>query len=297
MHRFLFPLCSLIVAVASSAATPEVPPAATERVVEAVTLEYDYSSEEGLEHTGSAGSVAVHRWAFTTKADRTVSSLYTISYGVQIESNQLDATPGTYLPDRLMEVGLRLGISRPLSTNWNANLQLTPGIYGDGETIDGKSLNVPLLLGASYAKTRDLIWLFGIRANVRAEHPVLPVAGVRWQFAPDWSLHVAFPRSGVQWRTSSRLTLDAGATFQGGTFRITENLGTPTGAKGRLANTFMNYREIRVGLGADYALTSKLSVRLDGGAFVDRRFDYFDRDYRLDGEGGWFGAIRATARF
>lgn len=157
--------------------------------------------------------------------------------------------------------------------------------------IDGKTFNVPLLLGASYAKSRDLTWLFGARVNAYSEHAVLPFVGVRWQFAPDWSLGLAFPRSGVQWRVSPDLTLDAGIGFQGGTYRITDNIGTPAGAVGQLANTFVDYREIRVGFGAEFALNRRLSFRIDAGAFTDRRFDYFDRDYTLDGDGGVFAAV------
>ncbi|HTO03219.1 MAG TPA: DUF6268 family outer membrane beta-barrel protein, partial [Opitutus sp.] len=240
---------------------------------------------------GPAGSVAVHRSAFTAEGRRSLSSTDTLAYGFQLELHTLDADETTYVPAQLAEVAVRLGFSRKISPTWTASLALRPGLYGDFEAIDGKTFNVPLLLGASYAQSRDLIWLFGVRANVYSEHPVLPIVGVRWQFAPDWSVGLAFPRSGVRWRVSPDLTLDAGIGFQGGTYRITESIGTPSGIVGRLANTFVDYREIRVGVGAEFALTRRVSVRLDAGAFTDRRFDYFDRDYTLDGDGGFYGTV------
>ena len=260
-------------------------------VIDSLSFEYGYSGHEDLDRAGPAGSVAVHRSAFSAEGRRLLSSTDTFAYGLQLELHKLDADETTFVPGQLAEATLRLGFSRKLSPAWTASLALRPGLYGDFEDIDGKTFNVPLLLGASYAKSRDLIWLFGARANAYSEHPVLPIVGVRWQFAPDWSVGLAFPRSGVQWRVSPDLTLDAGAAFQGGTYRISQNIGSPSGMVGRLANTFVDYREIRVGIGAEFALTRRLSVRLDAGAFTDRRFDYFDRDYTLDGDGGLYGAV------
>ena len=264
---------------------------APESLINSLAVEYGYSGREDLNRAGPAGSVAVHRSAVIAEGRRTLSTTDTLAYGLQLELHTLDADENTFVPAQLSEVTARLGFSRKLSSTWTASLALRPGLYGDFENIDAKTFNVPLLVGASYGRSRDLIWLFGARANVYAEHPVLPIVGVRWQFAPDWSVGVAFPRSGVQWRVSPDLSLDAGVGFQGGTYRITENLGTPSGVVGRIANTFVDYREIRVGVGAEFALTSRFSVRVDAGAFTDRRFDYFDRGYTLNGDGGLYGAI------
>jgi hypothetical protein len=260
-------------------------------ILDSLAVEYGYSSRESLDRAGPAGSVGVHRSALIAEGRRALSLTDTLAYGLQLELNTLDADATTFVPDQLAEVTMRLGFSRKISPSWTASLSLRPGLYGDLENIDGKTFNVPLLIGASYAKTRDLIWLFGARANVYSEHPVLPLVGVRWQFSQDWSASLAFPRSGVQWRIAPNLTLDAGVGFQGGTYRITENIGTPTGLVGRIANTFVDYREIRVGIGAEFALDRRVSIRIDAGTFTDRRFDYFDRNYTLDGDGGLFGAL------
>ena len=209
-------------------------------MIDSLAVEYGYSGREDLDRAGPAGNVAVHRSAITAEGRRTLSSTDTLAYGLQLELHTLDADETTFVPAQLAEVTARLAFSRKLSSTWTASLALRPGLYGDFENIDGKTFNIPLLLGASYAKSRELIWLFGARVNAYSEHPVLPIVGVRWQFAPDWSVGVAFPRSGVQWRVSPELTLDAGIGFQGGTYRITDNIGTPSGVAGRLAKTFLD---------------------------------------------------------
>jgi hypothetical protein len=259
---------------------------------------YSYSSDEDLDRNGPAGSVAVHHVDLNALAKRTVSPTDSFTYGFSAALTQLDATAGTFLPDRLQAYAVHLSGSRRLNEQWTATLTLRPGLYGDLEDIDSKTFNVPLLVAASCAVSRDLVWLVGIRADVYAEHPVLPLAGVRWRFAPDWSLNLTFPRAGVQWRVKDGFSLDASASIQGGTFRLTENLGTPAGlATGRLANTFLDYREIRAGIGAELSLNEHTSIRLDVGAFLDREFDYFDRGYTLDGGSGTFATIGLRSRF
>ena len=290
-------LCFCTAWTAVSAQPRPIDRAAADLPTDVLTAEFSFSGDEGLDRAGPAGSVAVRRSALATDRRTTLSPSHTLSYGLQLEVHELDSDSGTLLPERLAEIALRLNFSRRLSSTWSASLFLRPGLYGDFEDVDGKTFNVPFLLGASYAKTRDLVWLLGLRANVYAEHPVLPFVGFRWRFAPDWSFNVAFPRSGIEWQASSRLSLNLGVSLQGGTYRIIENLGSPLNTAGRLANTFVDYREIRVGLGAEYALTGRLSVRAEAGAFTDRQFDYYDRDYTLDGDPGIFASVAVRSTF
>lgn len=258
---------------------------------------YSYSSDEAFDR-GPAGSVAVHHVELDALAKRPLSATDSLTYGLSASLTRLDATAGAFLPERLQAVALHLSGSRRLSDTWTVTLTLRPGLYGDFEDIDSKSFNVPLLAAASYAKSRDVVWLFGLRVDAYAEHPVLPLAGVRWRFAPDWSLNLTYPRAGVQWRVNDALNLDASASFQGGTYRISENLGIPPSlTTGRLANTFLDYREIRVGLGADFALAPHLWLRVDVGAFVDREFDYYDRGYKLETDTGTFATLALRSRF
>lgn len=259
---------------------------------------YSYSSDEHLEGAGARGSVAVHQFDFNVLAKSSLSATDTLTYGVSARITDLDLAAGTSLPEHLRAFALHLSGSRRFTDQWTGTLTLRPGLYGDLENIDSKSFNIPLLVAASYADSRDLVWLLGVRVDVYAEHPVLPLAGVRWRFAPDWSLNIAFPRSGVQWRVSDALSFDAGVSLQGGTYRLTENLGIPPGlTTGRLANTFLDYREIRVGIGAEFSLHPQVSLRLDLGAFVDREFDYFDRGYTLESDSGTFATIALRSRF
>jgi hypothetical protein len=294
MQSRFFALFSLSAAIACAQ-----PASSTFRpqLLENVAISYSFSSDENLERNGPAGSVAVHRYELSLSGRHQVSDTDTFGYGIVYANNDLDLAAGTPLPEQLSELSLNLGYTRRFSPQWTAGAYLRPGLYGDFEDIGSKTFNAPLLLTASFAQSRDLVWLFGLNVNLYADNPVLPIVGVRWQFAPQWTFNVGFPRSGVAWQMSDQVTIRAGVSVQGGTFRITDSLGSPVGVTGRLANTFVDYREIRAGLGADIKLEDRWSLSLDIGSMTDRKFDYFDRDYILNGEAGLYGSLAIRASF
>ena len=64
-----------------------------------------------------------------------------------------------------------------------------------------------------------------------------------------------------------------------------------------LADTWLEYREIRVGLAAEYAFGRALSVRAELGRVVDQRFEYIDRDVKLNGESPLYFGASVVGRF
>lgn len=261
------------------------------RPLETFTAGYSFSSKEDLERDGRAGAVSVQRYEVSLGGRHTLSEADTLSFGLAHAWTRLDREAGTPLPAELGELALNLGLTRRFSPQWLMSIMASPGIYGDFEEIDGKSFNAPLLVTAVNVRSADLAWLFGMRVNVYSDYPVLPIAGVRWRFAPEWTFEVGFPQSGFAWRAADGVTFRAGVSYQGGTYRITDSLGVPAPGVDRLANTFLDYREFRGGIGVELALDPRWSLMLDAGVLLDRRFDYYDRDYELDGSGGWFGAL------
>jgi hypothetical protein len=150
---------------------------------------------------------------------------------------------------------------------------------------------------ATFAQSRDLVWSFGLNANGFSDNPVIPIVGVRWKFAPQWLFSVGFPRTGFAYELNERFTLRAGASFAGGSFRITKNLGVPAPGIARLANTYLDFREVRAGVGLDYTFADRATLSLDVGAVTDRKFDYFDKNYRLDGDAGTYVALAIKSSF
>lgn len=284
----------------AAAALASAQPSATMRpsLLSSVSVETSYSSEETVARGATdLGELSITHFGVSFSRRHVLSESGSLTYGLAYTAHELDATGPLPLPGTLAELSLNLGWQHRLSPQWSVAVFAHPGFYGDFEELDADSLNVPLLALANYAVSPDLVWSFGLNVNAFSDNPVLPVVGVRWQFAPGWTFNVGFPRSGFTWQVTEQLALRAGVGFQGGSFRITENLGVPAPGIARLANTYVDYREVRAGLGLDYALGDRFSLALDAGAVTDRKFDYFDRGYRLDSDTGFYGALALKTSF
>ena len=277
-------------------------PSATTRpdLLASIDVTASYSSREDISRGPTVlGSLAVDQFGFRASARHAWSEQTTLLYGAAVNTHDFKASlPTLPIPDDLTELSLNLGVQHRYNERWSASVFLRPGFYGDlDDGLDTDALNAPLLALANYARSRDLIWSFGLNVNAFSDNPVLPVVGVRWQFAPDWLFSVGFPRTGLTWKANERLSLRTSVGFSGGSFRLTRNLGSPAAGIARLANTFVDFREVRVGLGADYALTDRASLSLDVGAVTDRKLDYFNKGYRLDGDGGTFVSLAIKGAF
>jgi hypothetical protein len=296
MHPYLLRLGFIFSLTALTAAAQ--PASATFRtsLLETWSFGYGYSSKGDLERSGPAGDVAVQRVDLSISGRRPTAGGLMLVYGFNFTSNELETSPGTPLPERLAELSLNLGAIRRFNPEWAVSAFARPGFYGDFTEI-GDSLNLPMLAVANYTRSKELTWTFGLNVNPMADNPVLPVAGVRWQFAPAWTFNLGFPQAGFVYQASPKATWRAGVSFQGGSFRISDNLGVPAPGVDRLANTLLDYREVRVGLGADLTLSAGFVLVLDAGMVTDRKFDYFDRDYQLNGEPAAYGSIALRAAF
>jgi Domain of unknown function (DUF6268) len=260
------------------------------------SLGYSYSSQSDLTRDGPAGAVAVNRMDFSFSGRWPISPENLMVYGCVVATNEFDPTPGTPLPERLSEVSLNLGLIKRYSPQWSVSLFARPGFYGDFTDL-GDSLNIPVLFLANYTQRKELVWSFGLNINPLSEYPILPVAGVRWQFAPAWTFNLGFPQAGLVYQQNPKAIWRAGVSFQGGSFRISENLGVPAPGVDRLANTRLDYRETRFGVGADLTLPAGFVLALDAGLVGDRKFDYYDRDYILNGDPAVYGSIALRAAF
>jgi hypothetical protein len=276
-------------------------PSATMRpdLLASFDLNYSWSSKEDIARgPATLGTLSVEQYGFSasTRLPRSQSTM--LVAGLAFNTHDFKFTGPLPIPEDLTEFSLNLGVQRRFDERWSGAVFARPGFYGDLDSgIDTDALNVPVLAVVNYAPSRALVWTFGLNLNAFSDNPVLPVAGVRWTFAPEWTFNVGFPRSGLIWRATDRLEVTGGVWFSGGSFRLTQNLGVPATGIPRLANTFVDFREVRAGVALDYALTDRAKLRLDLGAVTDRKIDYFDKGYRLDGDGGTFLGLSVIGSF
>jgi hypothetical protein len=264
----------------------------------AVNASYSWSSRGDLTRGGKAGEVSVQRFGFQVSDGYTLTSTSNLRLGVMAEQTSLDRTAGTAIPEKLRSLALEVGLAHAPSRQWSLLLSVRPGVYADTNSLTGDILNIPVMAVASYVVSRDLIWSFGARYDGFADNPLLPYAGVHWQFDPAWSLDIAFPRTGLTWKASPEFSLGAYVSMQGGNYRITRDprpvaIAVVPGLK----DSYLDYHEIRAGIGGDFTFSTTASIRADAGVVTDRKFEYIDRSFRLDGGSAAFVAVALRLKF
>ena len=293
------PCLALLRGLLASGQLAAQPASATFRpaLLEAYAVGFGTTAASDLERGGVVGSVEVARYDFSFTGRTALGETTMLLHGLAWSSNRLDLTGPVLLPDRLDELTLSLGVQHRASPQWTLGAYLRPGFYGDSLDADADSFNAPLLATALYHASRELTWILGFSANAASDNPFIPIAGVRWQFAPAWTLNIGFPRAGFTWKASDTVSWHLGATVQGGDYYVSDGFGSPAPGIGRLTQTWLEYREIRAGLGAEVKLTGGVSLAVDAGVAVDQRFDYFDRGYELKGETPFFLRLAVQGRF
>jgi len=207
-------------------------------------------------------------------------------------AQQLEFSPPatSLVPARLSSLAVKLGWNHAFSASWSFRAEADPGTYGAG------SFGAPIAVRAIYAASRELQWAFGVNYDWRSGHPLVGGVGVRWQFAPDWTLAFLLPAPRVEWAVTKEFSLYAGASLRGGTFRVADDFGRSRG-RPLFDGETVDYREINLGVGARWQLTPGTALHLGVGQMTDRRFEFHDRGLLLNGDGAPSAQLTLTSAF
>lgn len=190
------------------------------------------------------------------------------------------------LPDAVQSWTLDAGIRHRIDDNWMFLGGVAPGFNNAGDDLDADGFGVTVRAIALYRRSPTLTWSFGAvyRSLAESGYRALPVLGFDWRPNPAWSVALGFPRSGVTWHASRQFRLSLAASAQGGTFHVADRPWTIS-SLAPLTNTKLEYREIRVGLRAEFEPQPGTELFASAGMVVAQQFDFFDRNYELKDQG------------
>jgi hypothetical protein len=220
-----------------------------------------------------------------------------IRFGLEYQRNTYGLPYGSPLPDRLQAFHLALGSDLQLGEAWLVRVEAQPGFYGNDAGFLGRDFSCPLVAGGSYFVSADLQFVVGLSYDPDRRYPVLPGIGFRWKFAADWVLNVVPPTPRIEYSMTKTLMLYAGADLRDDTYRMGRNFGREHGIP-ELDGAVLDYAEVRVGAGAQWKISSAITMEIESGCVVVDQFDYHRDDIRFRStEAPPYGGISLKAAF
>ena len=220
--------------------------------------------------------------------------------GAQWERYSFDfSNSGQQLPNTLQSVNTIVGLDTKFSDSILVRFEAQPGFYtATGfDQIDGDSFNVPFILGGTYIVNPDVQLVAGVGVNFQSRFPVLPGGGLRWKFAPNWTLNAVLPTPRLEYEASPNLKIFAGADIKAITVRTDDQFGNSHGDTS-INSAWLSYEEVRAGVGVEWKITPSISLTAEGGYVPYRQFDYHRTEVRYHHESGApYGAIMLHGAF
>jgi opacity protein-like surface antigen len=206
--------------------------------------------------------------------------------GVQTERYSFSFGGNAAIPDKLHSTNLIIGLDTELSDSFLIRLELSPGFYGtDFDDFGQDTFNVPAIIGGTYIYSSTLQFVFGIGVDALRQNPVLPGGGVRWKFAPQWTLNAVAPTPRLEYEPNSNLLLYGGADLRLSSYRVEKNFGSLRGNTA-LNHAAISYEEVRVGGGLEWKISSAVKFSVEGGYIPFRNFDFHRTEVRYHQDGG-----------
>jgi hypothetical protein len=202
------------------------------------------------------------------------------------------------IPSDLHSTNLVLGLDTEFSDSFLIRIEAQPGFYGtDFDDFGQDTFNVPFLIGGTYIFSSNFQIVFGLGVDALRKYVVLPGGGIRWKFAPKWTLNAVVPTPRLEYEWNSNFLLYGGADIRATSYRVEKNFGTLRGNPA-LNHAAITYEEVRVGGGFDWKLTSAIKLSVEGGVIPYRNFDFHRTEVRYHQDGiAPYGMVALHAAF
>jgi len=289
---------SVVACLAAAFASPAWAQPAGRGPASSINLTFSHSAESDADLPGrpAAGKLSVDAWSVSGKTTRMLRPGVFASAGGTWERFEVDATSALPVPKKLQSAALNLAGAMALDGDWMVSLTVSPGFYAAGSSPGMDGFNAPGLLLGTRKISPTFSVAVGLRFDAFSDNSILPIAGFRWQPAPEWTVSLGAPRTEVVYKIREGVELFGGGSMEGGGFAIDDPQLRSSGTIS-LRDTYVDYREIRAGGGVRWALAETVSLEIEGGWVVDRRFDYYERSLEVKTDGASFWHVGLSTRF
>lgn len=170
------------------------------------------------------------------------------------------------LPNTLFDVYVDLSCSLWEYERGAVTVGVTPGLYGDFQTVDGNTFQVTGWLNATYEWTPQWTLVGGVAVVRQLQSRWLPLGGVIWRPTPEWQVDLLFPRPRIARQISQS---DQGDTwlyvagqFGGGAWSIDDPIVGPS---------LVRYSDLRLLAGVNLWRVSGRELSCEAGYVFSRQ--------------------------
>ncbi|MDD4872021.1 MAG: DUF6268 family outer membrane beta-barrel protein, partial [Kiritimatiellae bacterium] len=111
----------------------------------------------------------------------------------------------------LNRAGLALVWSQRYLHGFGMQINATPGLYSDLESVSGEDFSVPFGVTAIQALSKNFAFFAGVRVYPSFQKVVDPVAGIYWSSRNDVVVQLGYPESRFEYSPNNILRFIAGA--------------------------------------------------------------------------------------
>jgi hypothetical protein len=185
------------------------------------------------------------------------------------------------LPGLLQSLGTSVKYFQPIDRQWMLSASAGAGsqVTGTGLLVDGWGMRASAV--GIYNRSPQLTLVFGLAYNsLSPDLKLVPILGCDWRPTEKWSFAFGFPKSGATYKLNKHIALGLAVSGAGGAFYV-KNDPLPGVAPSSLADSRLQYLEVRLGFNCDWKINDTFRVTGAVGQVLYRQFKYIDRDYRL----------------
>ena len=190
------------------------------------------------------------------------------------------------LPERLIGASIGVLYTRELNPKWSYGTLVEVGSFTAGQKGNWSTGGWSGTLGAVanyHVSPRFSVKLGAVYQTLaEGDERVVPTLGFAWQINDACRFSVGFPRTALSYQLTGHLRVGLVAKGNFDTYRMKSEPSAVANAEIKLRGEKLSYDEIDVSAEAEYACTSRLTLRASLGAVLQRSAEYRARSLKLE---------------
>lgn len=259
---------------------------------EDLTLRADYSYTFDSDFKDSSlGSLSVSKLSASARAPIPIGERLRVVTGVNYRRLDFDSD-SEIIPDQMQGLAALVNFEYLIGGQPAIGLLMSPGFYFIDD-INSDSFDIPTIFYASWRFTPSFIGIGGASySGLRADNPVIPLAGFIWTITEDIKFNGIFPVASLDFDLSDTTKFSIIGEYSGLKAYTGDAIADET-----YRDTSLSYSEMRAGVQFGLELSDSASLRIAAGWAFRQEFEFDDPDKSFRTDGAPFVGVSVSKTF